>query len=415
MRSRRALARRDLEVFMQNLTTPRLRAEVAVQPFNALDGDGRFVVAVDDRHFLVSAAIAAVLEESRRAGTLEAIAQRTSARLGLAVTPQQVETVLREQAPSILFAPAEGSPERARRTSATPLHFRRLIACASVLRPLLQVVARLFTARWAVLLAVAFIVVESMVAAHALAAPSDAMASADTAAAVALTMLGVLVHELGHLGACVRYNAPHGGIGIGLYWCVPVFFAEVHGAWMLARQQRAVVDVGGLYLQSGYVLLLGALYLVTGAPAVLTAIVCSHFLMLHTLNPVLKYDGYWLLSDLTGTHNLHRHVRCLAERVWSAVRLSHSKALPTRNELGLLGGFVTAAGAYFAYVLGMLGRNLGSTAARLVESWRALDHTSPHALGQTLLLALLLFMAVGLALLLARSLGSLAREQPDDR
>jgi putative peptide zinc metalloprotease protein len=254
-----------------------------------------------------------------------------------------------------------------------------------------------------------------VVGARALAAPPHAMASAETAVAVALTMLGVLVHELGHLGACVRYNASHGGVGIGLYWCVPVFFAEVHGAWRLARRQRAAVDVGGIYLQGAYVLLLGALYLATSAPAVLSAIVCSHFLMLHTLNPVLKYDGYWLLSDLTGTPNLHRHVRRLARRVWSAVHLPHSEPLPTRNELALLGGFTTAAAVYFAYVLGLLGHNLASAAARLAESWRGADHSSPHAVGQTLWLALLLFVAVALALLLARSLGSIAREQSNAR
>jgi len=143
-----------------------------------------------------------------------------------------------------------------------------------------------------------------------------------------LTVLGVLVHELGHLAACVRYHASHGGIGVGLYWCVPVFFAEVHGAWLLARQQRAVVDAGGLYLQSVYLALLGATYLVSEAPAVLAAIVCSHYLMLHTLNPVLKYDGYWLLSDLTGVHNLHQSVRRIAAGACRALWLGHGALLP---------------------------------------------------------------------------------------
>src|SRR6185295_11419488 len=158
------------------------------------------------------------------------------------------------------------------------------------------------------------------VAARALTAASYTTTSAQLAGAAVLTTLGVLVHELGHLAACVKYRASHGGLGIGLYWCVPVFFAEVHGAWLLARHERAVVDAGGLYTQGVYVALLGAAYLASGAPAVLAAIVCTHYLMLHTLNPVLKYDDYWLLSDLTGVHNLHQSVRRIGVAAWRALR-----------------------------------------------------------------------------------------------
>lgn len=402
--------------FMHNTIAPCLRPEVAVRPFDAAEGDCRFVVAVDDRHFLVSAAVAAVLEESRESRTLTTLAQRASARLGLSVSAQQVERLLREQAPEILFEPNPnaGGP-------VAPVRFRRLIASGHTLRPLLQVVARLFSTRWAVLLAALFIVVESLVASRALAAPPETLAGAETAAAMALTMLGVLIHEIGHLSACVRHQVPHGGVGVGLYWCMPVFFAEVHGAWMLARQQRAVVDAGGLYLQSAYVLLLGSIYLATGTPAVLAAIACSHFLMLHTLNPVMKYDGYWLLSDLTGTHNLHRHVRRLAEGAWRAVCLGHTELMPSARDLALLGAFLAAAGAYFAYTFFVLAQGLARTAARVVEHWTAnaagtqTSVASFQAVGEAVWLALLVVMAGGIAFLLARSLGAFARESSNVR
>jgi putative peptide zinc metalloprotease protein len=398
--------------------TPRLRADVAVRPFDAADGDCRFVVAVGDRHFLVSAAVAAVLEESREAGSLASIAQRVSLRLGIAVSPEQVARLLREQAPPVLF---ESTPEL--RTAAGPLHFRRIILNACQLRPLLQVLARLFTQRWAVLFAVSFLVVESLVFARALAASPVTTTGPQVVAASVLTVLGVLVHELGHLSACVRYRASHGGIGVGLYWCVPVFFAEVHGAWLLARQQRAVVDAGGLYLQSLYVMVLGGMYLASGAPAVLATIVCSHYLMLHTLNPVLKYDGYWLLSDLTGAHNLHQSVRRIAAGAWRAVGLQQTALMPDRRELALLGGFLVAALAYFVYTLALLGDGLANTAARAIDAWASLRHTHAaraaidvlYAAGETLLLVALLFMAGGIALLLARALGSITQEPSHDR
>lgn len=396
---------------------PSLRPDVAVRPFDATPGDCRFVVAVDDRHFLVSAAAAAVLEESRQAGTLVSIAQRASARLGMPVSPEQVARLLGEQAPRALF---EATPDA--RASAAPLRFRRIVANAMTLQPLVQPLARLFTQRWAILFVVAFLMVESMVAARAMTAPPHDTTGPQVAAAAMLTVLGVLVHELGHLAACVRYRASHGGLGVGLYWCVPVFFAEVHGAWLLARHQRAVVDAGGLYLQSIYLALLGATYLVTEAPAVLAAIVCTHYLMLHTLNPVLKYDGYWLLSDLTGVHNLHQCVRRIAAGVSRALWLRQGALRPSGGELLLFGGFAAAALAYFAYTFTVLGHALANTTSRTIELWSAFTFTPPanaaltslHATGETLLLATLVFMASGTAVLLARSLGGLAREASHD-
>ncbi len=66
---------------------------------------------------------------------------------------------------------------------------------------------------------------------------------------------------------------------------------------------------------AGSVVAVGVAYLLTGAPLILDAITWTHFLMLHTLNPVLKYDGYWLLTDLAGIPNLHAAIRDTARRM----------------------------------------------------------------------------------------------------
>jgi putative peptide zinc metalloprotease protein len=387
---------------MQDSLAPRLRTDVAVRPFDATEGDCRFVVAVDDRHFVVTAAVAAVLEESREPGTFASLAQRASARLGVHVSPEQVGQLLREQAPAILFHAAASHPARG------PVWFRQRVVSGARLRPILQWAARLFTARLAVSLIAALVVVDVCVASRAFGVPSTSPAARDIATAFALTVVGVVVHELGHLAACNRFGARHGGMGVGLYWCFPTLYAEVHGAWLLPRLQRAVVDVGGVYLQSGYVLALGAIYLATGNEAVLSAIAWSHVLMLHTLNPVLKFDGYWLLADLTGTHNLHKWIRSIAQRAWQAVRQSAS--LPARHEMVLLLAFVTIAFVYFAYVLAMLGNSIAAAAAGTLHPISA-----PQALANAALLTICVVMAVGVTLLLARSLTVLARETPDDR
>jgi putative peptide zinc metalloprotease protein len=392
-------------------TAPCLRPDVAVRPFDAVEGDRRFLVAVDDRHFLVSAAVAAVLESTRQPGTLALVAERASARLGVRLSPQQVATFLGEQAPAVLFqADAQQS------TSRSPLRFQRRIISGDRLRPLLVCLARLFEARTAGALVLAFLIANALVAWRALGTPFIALARLEIGVALALTLAGVFIHELGHLAACVRHGAPHGGVGAGLYWCFPAFYSEVHGAWQLNRRQRATVDAGGLYLQGAFVLLLCVSYAAFPSPALLSAIAWSHVLMLHTLNPVLKFDGYWLMTDLTGTPNLHRTVRHIARRAWQAV-WSHVRR-PSNRELALLAAFFTAAIVYFTYLLVMLGQSVASAAFNAVSAWAQPTTLSAtalmHVLTSTALLGLLLAMSLGVAVLLARSIKSVVQGDDDD-
>jgi putative peptide zinc metalloprotease protein len=226
-------------------------------------------------------------------------------------------------------------------------------------------------------------------------------------------MLGVVMHELGHLAACVRFGARHGGIGVGVYWCMPVLYAEVSGAWMLPRLQRAAVDAGGVYFQCTYLIALGTAYLASGATPFLEAMAWTHFLMLHTLNPVLKYDGYWLLTDLGGMPNLHEQVRSSAQKVWRSLTRAADSMLPTLRQLALLGMFGALATTYFVYTLAMLGQGIGYSASEAAARWAGRDSVpfgNWHVVGESALLALLLTMALSIAILLARSLHRIGKD-----
>jgi putative peptide zinc metalloprotease protein len=393
---------------MNETITPRLRDDVLLQPFDEFEGDCRFIIAVDDRHFVVSAAVAAVLEESRAHTTLSALAQSASARLGVTVSEDLASRVLSERMLSVCFHTTEQ-----RTHSSCPIRFRARVLGAHALRLPLALLAPLFSRFFAVALVTILIVVELLIVARSPDSTPHTLSGAQVLCTAALTILGIVVHELGHLAACSRFGASHGGIGIGLYWCMPVFYAEVHGAWMLPRLQRAVVDAGGLYFQCIYVVALGAVWLATGSAPVLEAIVWSHFLMLHTLNPVLKYDGYWLLTDLAGAPNLHAQIRECAQNVWRALRQMPGTQWPGLKPLTLLGTFAGFALAYFAYLLAVLGVNLGHSASASASQWAAYDH-SPfglwHAVGESAVLALLLVMAISLAVLLARSIHRIGRD-----
>jgi putative peptide zinc metalloprotease protein len=271
----------------------------------------------------------------------------------------------------------------------------------------------LFTRPAAATLVTTLVLIELLVIQHEHGAVPPPLSGTQIVCAAALTMFGVVVHELGHLTACSRFGARHGGIGLGVYWCMPVLYAEVSGAWMLPRLQRAVVDAGGVYFQCGYLIALGAAYLASGATPFLEAMAWTHFLMLHTLNPVLKYDGYWLLTDLGGLSNLHERIRMSTRQAWHAMGRAAEERWPSLEQLVLLSAFGVMATAYFAYTIVLLGTDIGHGASEIAHRWALRDSTPFghwHVAGESALLALLVVMALSLTCLLARSLHRIGKD-----
>jgi putative peptide zinc metalloprotease protein len=118
-----------------------------------------------------------------------------------------------------------------------------------------------------------------------------------------------LWHELGHAAASARYDSQPGDIGFGVYFIMPVFYSDVTRIWKLPRHQRVMVDLGGIYFQS-FVML--AIYL-TGVflhnQYITFAVLMISLRMAFNLNPFIKMDGYWVLSDLIGIPNLQETTR----------------------------------------------------------------------------------------------------------
>jgi putative peptide zinc metalloprotease protein len=124
----------------------------------------------------------------------------------------------------------------------------------------------------------------------------------------AITTVSVFIHELGHAAAAVHYGCRNTEIGWGVYLYFSVFYTDVSEAWKLPREQRAVVDLSGIYFQSVFMALLLAAYHSTGDVIWLYGILTTDVGIAHSLNPFLRMDGYWLLSDLFGIVNLHSHM-----------------------------------------------------------------------------------------------------------
>lgn len=137
----------------------------------------------------------------------------------------------------------------------------------------------------------------------------QAITGPDVLLTALLLFISTLFHELGHSSACHRFGAKHGDIGMGLYLYFPVFYADVTDVWRLKRTERAIVDFAGMYFQLLLVPLFYAAYLLTEHPAFLYTIYALNFSIASSLNPLLRFDGYWLASDLAGIPNLRKRAR----------------------------------------------------------------------------------------------------------
>jgi putative peptide zinc metalloprotease protein len=169
--------------------------------------------------------------------------------------------------------------------------------------------------------------------------------------ALALVLVSGFVHELGHTTASIRYGAPGGQIGFGLYIVYPVFYSDVSAAWTLPRRERVVVDVGGVYFQLLVVVCYLLLFRFTGWEAARLAAVGALGLVTFALIPIFKFDGYWLLSDALGLPNL-------SAQVGRAFRQARDSVLRRRVDRLPWPGWVTCVvvvyGAFSILFLGYL-------------------------------------------------------------
>jgi len=126
-------------------------------------------------------------------------------------------------------------------------------------------------------------------------------------------LLAGLIHELGHSIATMSYGRAPGIIGAGVYIIMPVLFSDVTNVWNLKRQQRVVVDLGGMYLQGIFLVLsfLVNTFLIK-SNLITIGILMSGFQIIGNLNPFIKFDGYWVLSDFLGV----TEIRLVIGRVW---------------------------------------------------------------------------------------------------
>ncbi len=115
-------------------------------------------------------------------------------------------------------------------------------------------------------------------------------------------------HELGHAAACRYGGATPGGMGMGVYLVWPAFYTDVTDTYRLPKSARLRVDLAGLYFNALTAVVTMGAWLLVRADALLLLIALQVLQMVKQLSPVIRADGYHILSDATGVPDLFAHI-----------------------------------------------------------------------------------------------------------
>ncbi len=210
------------------------------------------------------------------------------------------------------------------------------------------------------------------------------------AAVMILSLVGAFIHETGHASALVSYGCTKTEIGFGIYFYYPVLYTDVSQAWKLSRQQRAMIDMAGVYFQSVFQVLLLGLFFINGSPVPIFFFLFTDLIMFRTMNPFLRMDGYWLVADLFGIFNLRQQsTKLLKYYLFKLFGLNRAGQTPlhhlTRGARVALAVYSVLSTVFFFYICEIMIRYavlsmLPGYPTRFVTFFQALLHLPPDVL-----------------------------------
>jgi len=151
---------------------------------------------------------------------------------------------------------------------------------------------------------------------------------------IAYACIGIvlLFHELGHATGLRAVGQAPQQIGFGFFLVFPVFYANVSNAWLVSRRSRFVVNLGGIYFQmiAAILLYIGVAFTEGHLQACLGLAFKSNLATAcFVLIPFIRNDGYWMLADWLGSHDLYQRAGGMS---WIIFRRLLERRPVTRQE-----------------------------------------------------------------------------------
>lgn len=172
------------------------------------------------------------------------------------------------------------------------------------------------------------------------------------------------LHELGHAVVCRRVGAECREVGLVLLCFSPCLYCDVSDAWMTpGRGRRIAIAAAGVLVEGLIAAACLLIWRFTHAGAIhdlslAVAGVASINTVLLNGNPLMRYDGYYILSDAVGVPNLAAESSRIWRSAWSRLAFGvdpFAGYAPPLGRPGLLALYGAASFAYRVFVLATLG------------------------------------------------------------
>jgi putative peptide zinc metalloprotease protein len=168
-----------------------------------------------------------------------------------------------------------------------------------------------------------------------------------------------ILHEFGHGLLCKHFGGECHEMGMMMLVLTPCLYCNVSDSWMLPNKwHRAAIGAGGIYIE--LILASFATFIwwfsepgLLNHLALRVMFICSISTVLFNGNPLLRFDGYYILSDLLEIPNLRqkstRILQQIAAKWCLGIDMPEDPFLPQRNHFAFA-LFTIAAVAYRWFV-----------------------------------------------------------------
>jgi putative peptide zinc metalloprotease protein len=295
-----------------------VRAE-GVQLLGAVPGSGYRVAPAlvrrgDGQTIQLTPLLYAVLEQVDGRRTTAEVAEAVGAAVGRQVSAADVEMLCDGKLRTLgVLKKADGSdPEVRRSNPLLALRFKYVVSDPEATRRITAPFAMLFAPVVVVVLVAAFFAVCGWVLLHKGLASAAHQAFDQPALLLtvfALTVVSAGFHEFGHAAAARYGGSTPGAMGTGLYLVWPAFYTDVTDSYRLGRAARVRTDLGGLYFNAIVAVAMFGVWWATGWDAILLIIATQVLQMVRQLAPLVRFDGYHVLADLTGVPDLYHRIK----------------------------------------------------------------------------------------------------------
>ncbi len=159
------------------------------------------------------------------------------------------------------------------------------------------------------------------------------------AAALGITKV---IHEFGHGMSCKYYGGECHEMGFMLLVFTPCLYCDVSDSWMLpSKWKRMMIGAGGMYIE--LIMAATATYLwwnshegIFNQMCLNVMFVSSVSTLLFNANPLMRFDGYYILSDMLEIPNLRTKATTSLGRIakkWClGMKLQDDPFLPKRHQ-----------------------------------------------------------------------------------